>query len=180
LARIAIALWRCGRCGKPRGLHHACSGRRGGRDRFRLTVGFRCASCGKTVPSLLAHTCSAPSDFRRRKAARARAEKAAERKRKRLAAASRRRARARERRRLAAARRAELRKQAAAARRERERSQTHDRERHEPAACEDAGCPRYPCQVYREGAAAGFAAGEAQGYAKGYAAGMSDCPLPHQ
>jgi len=173
LARIALTLWKCGRCGKPRGLHHACAGRRRGRDRVRPVLSFRCPSCGKTAANPLTHTCSASSDFRKRKAAQKRAAQAAERKRKRLAVAARRRARAKERKRKAAERRRQLRAEAAAARRKRDRSQSHDRGKHEYAACADEFCPKFQCRVYREGLEAGRAEGHASGFAEGYAEGVN-------
>ena len=53
--------------------------------------------------------------------------------------------------------------------------------------CNDDGCPRFPCRVYREGYRggyeAGFEDGLVEGYAKGYASGFPDgmaaCPGPH-
>jgi hypothetical protein len=173
LARIALTLWKCGKCGKPRGLHHACAGRRGGRDQVRPALSFRCPSCGKPVPNPLRHTCSAPSDFRKRRAAEKRHRLAEERKRKRKAAAARKRARAKERSRKAAELRKQRAAEAAAARRKRERSQSHDRNRHEYAACTDETCPKYQCRAYREGTTAGRAQGQAEGYAEGYAEGIN-------
>jgi flagellar biosynthesis/type III secretory pathway protein FliH len=173
LARIAVTLWRCGKCGKSRGLHHLCTGRRKGRDRVRPVLSFTCPNCRKPTANPLTHTCSPRSDFRKRKAAQKRAERAAERKRKRKAAAARKRARARERKRKAAEHRKQLRAQAAEARRKRERSQSHDRNRHEYAACTDPYCPKFQCRVYREGLEAGRAEGHAAGFAEGYAEGMN-------
>ncbi len=173
MSRITVTLWTCGRCSKPRGLHHQCTGRRGGRDRVRLGLSFTCPSCGKPAANLLAHTCTVSSDFRKRKAAQKRAGQAAERKRKRKAAAARKRARAKERRRKAAELRRQRATEAAATRRRRERSQSHDRNRHEYADCTDEHCPKFQCRVYRDGLAAGRAQGQAEGYAEGYAEGMS-------
>lgn len=172
MARITLTLWRCGRCGKPRSLHHACAGRRRGRDRLKAGVSFSCPSCGKQVPNLLAHTCSTRSDWAKRRAAAKRAERAAERKRKRKAAAARKRARARERRRKAAELRKERLAEAAAKRKARDRGQSHDRTRHDYETCPDPYCTRYGCRVYREGREAGLAEGEADGYARGYADGL--------
>ena len=59
------------------------------------------------------------------------------------------------------------------ARRKRERSQSHDRNRHEYAACTDPYCPKFQCRVYREGLEAGRAQGHAAGFAEGYAEGMN-------
>lgn len=179
MARIAVTLWTCGKCGEPRGLHHACAGRRGGRDRVRLGLALTCPSCGKTAPNLLAHTCSAPSDFRKRKAAEKRRLQAEARRRKRRAAAARKRAAARERRRKAADQRKRKAAEAAAARKAADRARSHDRQRHDHAACTDPYCDKFTCRVYREGVEAGRAEGEAEGFAKGYAAGLGDCPLPH-
>ena len=173
MARIAVTLWRCGRCGKPRGLHHQCSGRRGGRDRIRLGVSFTCPSCGKSVPNLLTHTCSSRSDFKKRKAAQKRAELAADRKRKRRAAAARKRARARERKRKAAERRRRLAEEARERRRREQRRRSHDRERHDYETCQDPYCTRYGCRVYREGKDAGRPEGHADGYAEGFADGIA-------
>jgi hypothetical protein len=173
LARITLTLWKCGKCGKPRGLHHACTGRRRGRDQVKLKLSVACPTCGKPTANLLTHTCSQTSDFRRRKAAQKRHEQAEERKRKRRAAAARKRARAKERKRVAAEHRAQLRAEAAAARRKSERSQSHDRNRHEYAACTDEFCPNRQCRVYREGTEAGTAKGHAEGFADGFAEGMN-------
>jgi hypothetical protein len=173
LARITLALWRCGKCGKGRGLQHACTGSRNRRDRIKLGLSFTCPACGKPVPSLLTHTCLQRSDFRRRKAAQKRAELAAERKRKRKAAAARKRARAKERRRKAAGRRKQLAAEAAARRKAAARSQSHDRTRHEYQTCTDPYCGKYGCRVYREGQDSVRAEMRAEGYAEGLAAGLS-------
>jgi hypothetical protein len=172
--RARLTLWSCGRCGKPRGLHHACTGRRKGRDRIGPRLSFTCPSCGKSVPNLLTHTCAARSDFARRKAAQARAVKAAARKQKRRAAVARKRARLKERKKEAAARRKKLRAEAAAARAKQARSQSHDRNRHEYADCPDEHCGQRLCRIYREGIETGTAAGHGAGFADGYAEGMSD------
>lgn len=173
MARIALTLWKCGKCGKPRGLHHLCTGRRKGRDRVRLGLSVACPSCGKSARNPLTHTCSASSDFQKRKAAQKRAQQAAERKRRRKSAAARKRARAKEHRRVAAEKRRKQAAEAAAARRKRERSQSHDRARHEYAACTDEFCPKYQCRVYRDGLEAGRAQGMAEGFAEGYAEGAN-------
>ena len=171
--RARLTLWACGRCGKPRGLHHACAGGRRGRDRIGPRLSFTCPSCGKPTANLLAHTCSPRSDFRQRRAADARQRKAGERKRKRRAAAARKRTRIRERKREAAERRKRLRAEAAAARARSARSRSHDRDRHEYADCTDEHCGMRLCAVYREGTEAGRAEGHGAGYADGYAAGMT-------
>ena len=173
MSRLAVTLWTCGKCGKPRGLHHGCTGSRGGRDRIRIGVAFRCPSCGKSVPNLLNHTCTAPSDFRKRKAAEKRRLQTEERRRKRRAATARKRARARERKRKAAEERRRLAREAAARRRAAERDRTHDRGRHEYGTCTDDCCGAYACRVYREGRDAGRVEGAAEGYATGLADGMS-------
>lgn len=179
MARLALTLWTCGKCGKPRGLHHACAGRRKGRDRVRLGLSLTCPSCGKPTANPLTHTCSAPSDFRKRKAAQKRAEQAAERKRRRKSAAARKRARARERKRAAAEKRKKQAAEATATRRKRERSQSHDRARHEHAACTDEFCPKFQCRIYREGLEAGRAQGQAEGFAAGYADGVNAAYQSH-
>ena len=67
--------------------------------------------------------------------------------------------------------------------------------KHEYQRCTDDNCPRFPCQVYKQGFSAGWAAGHASGYAEGFQAGYSDgyeagykqgfgdgidaCPGPH-
>lgn len=173
MSRLAVTLWTCGKCGKPRGLHHGCTGSRGGRDRIRVGVAFRCPSCGKSVPNLLTHACTAPSDFRKRKAAEKRRLQTEERRRKRRAATARKRARARERKRKAAEERRRLAREAAARRRSADRDRTHDRTRHEHVTCTDACCDKYACRVYREGREAGHPEGYAEGYAEGLAAGFS-------
>ena len=53
--------------------------------------------------------------------------------------------------------------------------------------CGDDNCPRFACQVYREGFGdghrRGFDEGRAQGYEDGYKQGFADgieaCPRPH-
>lgn len=172
--RVRLTLWACGRCGKPRGLHHVCAGGRKGRDRITPRLSFTCPSCGKATGNLLTHTCSARSDFRQRKAAQARAVKSEARRRKRKAGAARKRARLRERKRAAAEKRRRLRAEAASARARSARSQTHDKNRHEYAVCRDEGCGRSACRIYREGAETGRAQGHAEGYAEGYAEAMTD------
>lgn len=171
--RVRLTLWACGRCGKPRGLHHFCRGGRKGRDRIKPRVRFICPSCHEDVPNLLTHTCSQRSDFRRRKAAQKRGDLAEARKRKRRATAARRRARIKERKRQAAERRKQQRAQAAEARRKRARAQTHDRERHDHTACTDEYCGKYACRIYRDGIERGRPEGHAEGYAEGYADGMT-------
>lgn len=173
MARLTVTLWKCGRCGKSRGLHHLCTGRSKGRDRIRPVLSFACPSCGKHTANLLTHTCSPRSDFRKRKAAQKRAEQAAERKRRRKAAAARKRARAKERKRKAAERRRQLAADAAARRKASARARSHDGSRHEYAACTDPYCPKFQCRVYREGLEAGRAEGHAAGFAEGYAEGMN-------
>jgi flagellar biosynthesis/type III secretory pathway protein FliH len=39
--------------------------------------------------------------------------------------------------------------------------------------CEDEGCPRLPCRMFKEGYRKGYDRGYADGYAAGYAAGYS-------
>ena len=60
-------------------------------------------------------------------------------------------------------------------------------DKHDYQRCTDDNCPRFPCQVYKQGLAAGDAAGHARGHAEGvelgYKLGFSDgieaCPRPH-
>jgi hypothetical protein len=59
---------------------------------------------------------------------------------------------------------------------------TGERAQHRYQACQDEGCERFACRVYREGlqegyergAAAGFAQGEAVGYGRGHAGGFAE------
>ena len=59
--------------------------------------------------------------------------------------------------------------------------------RHDYQRCTDENCPRFPCQVYKEGLGdgrrRGFGEGRAQGYEDGYKQGFADgieaCPRPH-
>ena len=67
--------------------------------------------------------------------------------------------------------------------------------KHEYQRCTDADCPRFGCQVYKQGLAAGWEAGYAAGHARGYEAGyragfeagykqgypdgIDACPRPH-
>jgi hypothetical protein len=172
--KARLTLWTCGGCGKPRGIHHVCTRKRKGRDRIGPRVSFTCPSCGKPTPNLFTHTCTASSDFTRRKAAQARAVKADARKQKRRATAARKRARLKERKKEAADRRKKLRAETAAARARTARSQSHDRNRHEYAACNDEHCGQRLCRIYREGIETGRAEGHAAGYSDGYAEGMAD------
>ena len=68
-------------------------------------------------------------------------------------------------------------------------------DKHDYQRCTDENCPRFPCQVDKEGVRDGWAAGYPAGYAKGYEAGYRDgyeagykqgfregqdaCPRPH-
>jgi hypothetical protein len=166
-----VSLLSCGRCGKPRGLRHVCTGRRKA-SAWKPGLVFTCGTCGQRHRNPLTHQCVVKSDFRKRLAAQSRREKTQARRRKRRAAAARRKARARERKAEAAARR----KQAAREKREREKAQhkpaSHDPTRHPYQACADLDCGRYPCRVYREGKDAGRPEGHSGGYAEGYADGV--------
>ena len=67
--------------------------------------------------------------------------------------------------------------------------------KHEYQRCTDENCPRFPCQVYKEGFEDGHRRGFDEGYAKGYEDGYRDgydagykqgfadgieaCPRPH-
>jgi hypothetical protein len=45
--------------------------------------------------------------------------------------------------------------------------------------CGDEDCPRFPCQVFREGRQLGEVLGYRRGYAEGFAEGIRSCPRPH-
>jgi hypothetical protein len=136
--------FRCGACGKPRGLGvHLCSPgkRRRRRTTLRNPVTWECRTCGK--PRGLVHTCSQRADFK----ARRRKQGAEERRRKRK---------------VVAARRAARRKEVAAARRERDRARRQAAkgkprpprprgESHEPGSCGNRDCQRYGCKAYWQG-----------------------------
>lgn len=145
--------FRCGACGKPRGLGtHVCSPgrRRRRRTTLRNPVSWQCGTCGK--PRGLSHTCTQRTDFKARK----RKAATAERRRKRKAVKERQAARRRQ---AAAERRArdKARKQAA---RRRPRSSRPRGEGHEPGTCGDRECQKYGCKAYWQG--------------------MGDCPGPHE
>lgn len=171
--RITVALWTCGQCRKPRGLHHVCTGGRKGRDRIRLTVSVKCPRCGKPALNPLTHTCATRSDFQKRKAAQERQRKAAVRKRKRQGQAARRRARAKERRRQASERRREHAAEVARRRKAAGRTRSHNQSRHEYETCGDPYCTQYGCRVYREGRDRGHGEGQSEGFAEGFSAGLS-------
>jgi hypothetical protein len=146
--------FRCGACGKPRGLTHVCAPGKRRRRRHALMspVAWECGRCGQ--PRGLQHTCSNRGDFkaRRRKAA------TADRRRKRKAAAERRAARRRQ---AAADRRARARARKAAAKKARaSRPRARSGDSHEPGTCNNRDCPKYGCRAYW--------------------AGMADCPGPHE
>jgi len=135
---VRISLVACGRCGKPRGLFHACVyriGRRPGRTRIRPRV--TCGSCGKPVRNLR-HVCTTRTDFRKRRNAARRAEATARRRAKRKAATQRRRERARARRKT--------------------RASSPPKPRHDYRNCREPDCQRQACQAWREGVEAGVAA----------------------
>ena len=145
--------FRCGACGKPRGLGvHLCSpgARRRQRTTLRNPVAWECGTCGKARG--LRHACSQRSDFKARKR---KAATAARRAKKRAAAA----ARAARRKRAAAERRARdrARKQAAKGK---PRTSRPRGDAHEPGTCGNRDCPKYGC--------------------KAYWAGMDNCPGPHE
>jgi hypothetical protein len=141
--KLRLSLLDCGKCGKPRGRHHVCSGGRKGRDKLRLKAGLACGKCGRKVSNPFAHTCTVRSDFAKRKRRAARQAKAA-------AARDRRRKRAEE----AAARRkaAARQRKTAASRKKKPRASPHN-----PRNCHDEECQRYPCRLYEEGFADGVA-----------------------
>lgn len=145
--------FRCGACGKPRGLGaHPCSPGRRKRRRttLRNPVAWECPKCHG--PRGVRHTCSRPGDFkaRRRKAA------ADERRRRRKATRDRQAARRKQ---VAADRRARDRARKKAAK-GRPRAPRPGGESHEPGTCGDRECLKYGC--------------------KAYWAGMENCPGPHE
>lgn len=206
--RISGSLARCGRCGKPRGIRHTCitqatSRRRATRTRLKPAISLTCSKCGKPLGNPLTHTCVIGSDWKKRaaqaerrrkaEAARARQKTAAARRRaaeraRRKAWQDKRRALERERRRAWQDKQREKARAQRETARKRSAARSHDRTRHEPQACTDEHCPRYPCRVWREafeaGRLRGYDDGHAKGYAEGYEAGypdgIRDCPLPHQ
>lgn len=145
--------FRCGACGKPRGLGtHLCSPgkRRRRRTTLQNPVTWECRTCGQ--PRGLRHTCRQRSDFKARK----RKAAADQRRRKRKAVAV---ARADRRKRAAAERRARdrARKQAAKSKPGPARPRGDS---HEPGTCGNRDCPKYGCKAYWQG--------------------MADCLGPHE
>lgn len=69
-------LIRCGRCGKPRGLFHECTGP-AGRPAWKVkpSVSFACPNCGRQVTNPITHVCRPRSDFKQRQKAAAQAAK---------------------------------------------------------------------------------------------------------
>lgn len=146
-------VFRCGACGKPRGLGgHLCSpgARRRRRTTLRNPVAWECGTCRK--PRGLSHTCSQRTDFKTRK----RKAATAERQRKRKAVRQRQAARRKQ---AAADRRARARARKLAAKGKPRPSRPRG-DSHEPGTCGDRDCPRYGC--------------------KSYWRGMADCPGPHE
>lgn len=159
-------VFRCGACGKPRGLNHLCNPGRRRRQRTRLQnpVTWECPTCHKKRG--VRHTCAPKSDFKARKRKQATAERRRKRKATRQRQAARRRQAAADRKARAVARKI------AAGHAPRLRGPNGGR--HEPEACPDPQCPRYGCKKYRDGFADGSAAGYSAGRADGYAAGQAD------
>lgn len=108
-------------------------------DQRARRVSVECPKCRKRYTNPLAHTCAVSTDFKRRKAAAARAEKRDAARARRKAAADRRKAAAAERRRKARE------KRPAAARR------PATRQSHDYRLCRDEECPRHACRAYRDG-----------------------------
>jgi hypothetical protein len=60
-------------------------------------------------------------------------------------------------------------------------------DKHDYRRCTDEDCPRFPCQVFKEGRqlgeVSGYARGHAEGVEAGYKLGFPDgieaCPRPH-
>lgn len=173
MSRITVSVWRCGGCGKKRGLHHLCPGGRGRRqrDRISLKVEVRCRHCGQPAPNPITHTCTVRTDWKKRQAAQKRRAAAEKRKQTRRNAAARKRARAKERRRVAAEKRKQAAAAAAARRKARQRQRSHDGTRHDYETCADSNCPNFRCRIYKEGVQAGDAQGRAEGLAAGFAEG---------
>lgn len=136
--------FRCGACGKPRGLGtHLCSpGRRKRRQTsLRNPVTWECRTCGK--PRGLRHTCRQPSDFKKRR----RRQATEERRRKRRAVRERQVARRKQ---AAADRRARDRERKKAAK-GKPKSPRPRGESHEPGSCGNKECPKYGCKAYWKG-----------------------------
>lgn len=203
--RITGSLVTCGRCGKPRGIRHTCvtkatSRRRVTRTRFKPSVSLgKCPKCGKPLGNPLTHVCRVRTDWRKRATAAERSRKAAAQRQeqdawkkawlaRQRAAAARRKAAERARRKAWQDKQREKTQARRDAARKRSTGQSHDRTRHEPQACGDESCPRYPCRIWREAFEAGrlvgydegFAKDYADGYARGFPDGIAACPLPHQ
>lgn len=71
----------CGRCGKPTGLRHVCVSNSRRKPTIKAAITFgTCPRCKKPQGNPLTHTCTPKSDFKRRKAARDKAERAKARK----------------------------------------------------------------------------------------------------
>jgi hypothetical protein len=92
--KLSFTVVRCGACGKPRGLAHVCvtrldRKRKPGRTRVKPSLTARCGRCGKRMGNPLRHRCVTRTDFRRRKAAAAKARRDAARAARRREAATR-------------------------------------------------------------------------------------------
>ncbi len=153
--KLRAVLLRCGTCGKPRGIRHACvtsaaSRRRKTRTRLQLRVSATCETCGKVRG--IRHACHPESDFRARK----RKQAADGRRRKRKAVTAKRSARRKQ---AAAGRRAREKARKAAAKGRKPRPARPRGDSHEPGTCGDHNCPRFGCKSYWQG--------------------MADCPGPH-
>jgi hypothetical protein len=125
-------------------------------------VSVECPKCHKRYANPLTHTCAVSTDFKRRKAAAARAEKRERERQRRRESAARRRETARARRKAAADRR----RAAAAERRRKAREKRRAparkppaRQAHDYRLCRDEECARHACRAYRDG--------------------ITDCPLEH-
>ncbi|WP_026415426.1 hypothetical protein [Actinomadura oligospora] len=163
---LKIQVFKCGRCGKPRGLTHTCVTRLNRRNKSAktrlkpsVTVTTTCRTCGK--PRGLLHTCQVSTDFKQRKAAAAR-KQAAARKRKQ---AARRKAAATARRKSSPAKPGTTRTAtgskpiAPPAGKASARKPTHDHR-----TCQDTDCRRYACQIWKEAFAEAMAIGLEDGY----------------
>ncbi|MCP2336978.1 hypothetical protein [Actinomadura rupiterrae] len=171
---LKIQVFKCGRCGKPRGLTHTCVTRlnrrtKPGKTRIkpRAALTTTCRTCGQ--PRGLLHTCHVSTDFKKRKAEAARKQ-----------AAARKRKQAARRKATAAARR-----NSAPAKPGRARTATSSKPTAQPTAqptakaagkagaskpthdhrtCQDTDCRRYACQIWKEAFAEAMAIGLENGY----------------
>lgn len=181
---LKIQVFKCGRCGKARGLTHTCVTRlnrrtKPGKTRLKPRATATCGTCGKSRG--LNHTCHVTTDFKKRKAEAARRKAAEDRRRKQA-----------------------KRKQAGQQKQSQQASQQQGQQRkangrpaHDPAICRGLGdCTRFACQAWAEGYQAGDEMGQQdgrragwseghvggyrQGFHLGYDKGRKDCEETHK